>query len=114
MVSAGELQHDLNLINKWAHQWKMSFNPDSTKPAEEIIFSKKKLSIDHPKIYFNDTEVKRVSDHKHLGLTLDSKLKFAKHFSEKISIARKGIGIIKHLSPYLPLKSREQFFKMHV
>ena len=55
-----------------------------------------------------------MSDYKHLGLTLDPKLKFAKHFSEKNSIARKGIGIIKHLAPYLPLKSREQIFKMHI
>jgi len=114
VVSAEELQHDLNLIHKWAHQWKMSFNPDPTKQAEEIIFSLKSSNPDHPKIYFNDIEVKRVSDHKHLGLTLDAKLKFAKHFSEKISIPRKGIGIIKHLAPYLPLKSREQIFKMHV
>ena len=55
-----------------------------------------------------------MSDHKHLGLILDSKLSFAKHISEKISTARKGIGIIKHLAPYLPLKSRDQIFKMHV
>ena len=55
-----------------------------------------------------------MSDHKHLGLILDSKLSFAKHLSEKISTTRKGIGIIKHLAPYLPLKSRDQFFKMHI
>ena len=45
---------------------------------------------------------------------LRSKLSFAKHISEKISTARKGIGIIKHLARYLPLKPRDQFFKMHV
>ena len=55
-----------------------------------------------------------MNDHKHLGLILDSKLSFAKHISEKLSTARKGIGIIKHLAPYLPLKSREQIYKMHV
>ena len=114
VVSADELNHDLNLINKWAHQWKMSFNPDPTKQAEEILFSRKLKNTDHPPIYFNDIEVKRVSDHKHLGLILDSKLSFAKHICEKISTARKGIGIIKHLAPYLPLKSRDQIFKMHV
>ena len=114
MVSAEELNHDLDLINKWAHQWNMSFNPDHTKEAEEIIFSQKHKSPDHPPIYFNDIEVKRVSDHKHLGLILDSKLSFAKHISEKFATARKGIGIIKHLSSYLPFKSRDQIFKMLV
>ena len=41
IVSAGELNSDLDLISKWANQWKMSFNPDPTKQAEEIIFSRK-------------------------------------------------------------------------
>ena len=112
--SAVNLQHDLNLITEWAYQWKMSFNPDPTKPAEEVLFSQKLNSPGHPPIYFNDIEVKRVSDHKHLGLNFDPKLSFIKHISEKIGIARKGIGIIKHLAPYLPLKSRDQIFKMHV
>ena len=36
-VSAVNLQHDLNMITEWAYQWKMSFNPDLTKQAEEIV-----------------------------------------------------------------------------
>ena len=113
-ISAAELNHDLQLINNWAHQWKMSFNPDPNKQAVEVIFSQKRKSIYHPPIFFNNIEVKRVSEHKHLGLTLDSKLSFANHISDKIATARKGIGMIKHLSSYLPLKSRDQIFKMHV
>ena len=92
----------------------MSFNPDPTKQAEEIVFSHKLIKPVHPPLFFNDIEVKRVNDHKHLGLILDHKLSFAKHLNEKISTARKGIGIIKHLAPYLPLKSRDQIFKMHI
>ena len=83
VVSAEELNHDLDLISTWAHQWKMCFNPDPTKQAEEILFSQKLKKPVHPPIYFNDIEVKRVSDHKHLGLTLDPKLSFAKHISVK-------------------------------
>ena len=30
IISANELNHDLNLINDWAYQWKMDFNPDPT------------------------------------------------------------------------------------
>ena len=41
ITSADELNYDLQLISRWALQWKMSFNPDPTKSAEEIIFSHK-------------------------------------------------------------------------
>ena len=113
-VSFELLQHDLDSITEWAHQWKMSFNPDPTKPAEEILFSHKKSKPYHPPLKFNNIEVKRVSEHKHLGLIFDPKLSFIKHITEKVGIARKGIGIIKHLAPYLPVKSRDQIFKMHI
>ena len=47
-ASAVKLQQDLNSISEWARQWKMSFNPDPTKQAEEILFSHKKIvSIIH-------------------------------------------------------------------
>ena len=41
-TSASDINNDLTLISNWAFQWKMSFNPDPSKQAQEIIFSKKK------------------------------------------------------------------------
>ena len=38
--SASILNNDLLLISKWAYNWKMLLNPDPTKPAHEVIFSK--------------------------------------------------------------------------
>ena len=92
----------------------MSFNPDPTKPAEEILFSVKRKSPQHPPLFFNGIQVKRVTSHKHLGLTLDPKLNFGCYFDEISSTARKGIGLIKHLRPYMPIKSLDQIFKMHI
>ena len=113
-VSARELNHDLEIISNWAKQWKMSFNPDPTKPAEEILFSHKRQPKNHPPLYFNGVEVKRVNEHKHLGLTLDPKLNFAAHLKEKFAKAKKGIGLIKHLRSYLPTNTLAQIYKMHV
>ena len=42
-----------------------------------------------------------MNDHKHLGLTLDSKLTFVNGISEKICKALKGVGAIKYLSSYV-------------
>ena len=51
---AADLNHDLQLITQWVFQWKMSFNPVPTKPAEEIIFSHKWHCQDHPPLFFNN------------------------------------------------------------
>ena len=52
-----------------------------------------------------------MSEYKHLGLTLESNLSFKKHLIEKIKRAKKHIGIIKHLSRFLPLKTLDQMYK---
>ena len=113
-VTATELSHDLDVIRKWAHQWKMEFNPDPTKQATEVIFSCKRNKPNHPHLTFNGNAVVVVKDQKHLGLTLASNLSFTKHINEKMSKAKKMIGIIKHLSKYLPLKSLDQMYKVLV
>ena len=40
-TTAKELNNDLIKISRWAYQWKMSFNPDPSKQAQEVIFSRK-------------------------------------------------------------------------
>ena len=44
IISANEL----NIINQWAYQWKMEFNPDPSKQATEVLFSCKKNRPNHP------------------------------------------------------------------
>ena len=40
-VFAGELNEDLKEVSEWAFQGKMIFNPDASKQAQEVIFSRK-------------------------------------------------------------------------
>ena len=53
----------------------------------------------------------KVNEQKHLGLIFDLKLSFERHLNEKIIKAKKGIGIIKYLSKFLPLQTPDQMFK---
>ena len=110
-VSAADLNHDLDLIQKWAYQWKMEFNPDPAKQATEIVFSCKRNKPNHPQLIFNGRPVARAEDQKHLGLTLEPNLSFRKHIHEKITKAKNNIGLIKHLSKYLPLRTLDQMYK---
>ena len=103
-ISANDLNHDLDVI----HQWKLKFNPDPTKQATGVLFSCKKSSPSHPQIMFNGTVVARINEQKQSGLILDSSLSFEKHFNEKIIKAKKNLGIIKHLSTFLPRKALDQ------
>ena len=38
-ITANDINHDLVVINKWTHQWKLEFNPNPLKQATEVLFS---------------------------------------------------------------------------
>ena len=61
----------------------MSFNPDKSKQAQEVLFSTKTKSVTHPPLLFNKFEVKLASAQKHLVLNLDSELLFNENIAEK-------------------------------
>ena len=98
------MNHDLDTINNWTHKWQNSFNPDPTKQVIEVTFSRKKNFADHPIVLFKDIPIKKVNEHKHLGIILDSKLSFLNHIQSVILICSRGIGMIKSLSEYVPAK----------
>ena len=55
-ISLSNFNEDLLKITQWDYQWKMFFNPDLTKQAQEIIFSQKKTDTSHPSLYFNNAQ----------------------------------------------------------
>ena len=113
-AAAEDMNHDLELIRQWAHDWRMSFNPDPQKQAVEILFSKKRQQIDHPVLVFNDIPVGKANEHKHLGVILDNKLSFVAHVKSAISKTRKGIGLLKYLSKYLPRHTLNELYKLYI
>ena len=61
-------------INNWTFQWKMGFNRDPSKQAEEVIFSQKSKIISHPPLFFNNTQVSQSSSQNHLDIIFDEQL----------------------------------------
>ena len=100
--STNELNYDLEKISNWIYQWKMSFNPDKSKQAQEVIVSRKAETVSHPTANFNNMSVVCSSCQKHLGIYLDEKFNFSNRIKEKISKANKGIGILRKLCNVLP------------
>ena len=101
-ISANNQNHDLDIIQQWAYEWKMEFNPDPTKQANEVLFSCKRSSPYHPQLIFNGIAVAKVNDQKHLGLILDSRLSLEKHINEKIIKAKKNVGILSTFRIFYP------------
>ena len=74
-ISTVSLNNDLTKISEWAAQWKMNFNPDPSKQAQELPFSQKTSSKPYPPLNFNDNPVQQVPP-KVLRFIFRSKIKF--------------------------------------
>ena len=59
----------------------------------------------------NGIAVANVNEQKHLGLILQPGLSFEKHLKEKTIKAKKIIGVLKHLSNFLPLNTLDQMYE---
>ena len=69
-------------------------NPGPSKPAHEIVFSKKHSKNDHPDIYFNNAKVKKETHQKHLGIFLDQKWN-SKYHIDRMKLTNVFKGAIK-------------------
>ena len=73
------------------------------KQANEVIFSRKSTNnLSYPPARFNNNDIVKCPDQKHLGIVLDSKLNFDFHINQKIKKCNKLIGVIRRLSVHLP------------
>ena len=94
--SANILNDDVQLISNWAYKWKMLFNPDPKKPAQEVLFSRKSQIQNHATLSLNNIQVERSNYHKHLGVILDETLNFKERINSAISKVNKGLSVIKN------------------
>ena len=113
-ISSSNLNEDLLKIKQWAYQWKMSFNTDITKQAQENFFSGKKNHPTHPSLYFNNTRIQRHFAKKHLDIFLDEKLLLLEDTDEKINKATAGVNLMRKLNHLLPRSSLLTVYKYFI
>ena len=92
----------MNRIDNSAFQWKISFNPDPSKQAQEVIFSRRLQNSIHPTSSFNNNTVTQTVTQKHLGMLLDTKLDFQGHLKSVLNKVNKTIGLLRKLHNTLP------------
>ena len=114
IASSVSVTNNLLKISQWAYQWKMIFNPDVSKQAQEVVFSRKAITTNHSTVYFDNVPAIGENFQKLLGMILDSKLNFFDHINEKIEKVTKGVNIIRKMNFSLPRSSFLTIYKSFV
>ena len=104
-TSAKELNKDLQLVSECTYTWKMSFNADKNKQAQEVAFSRKQSKLQHPQLLFNNVPI----GHSALKSTLASQ-----HIKAKIQKAGIRINVIKKLNNLVPQQALLTIYKSFV
>ena len=100
--AASDLSKDLKTINEWAFQWTISFNADSNKQAQEVIFTRKSKNMRHPPLIFNKSKVFQSTTQKHFGLILDNRLSFQEYLTAMGAKVSRSIALLRNLQHGLP------------
>ena len=113
-TSSCDLNYDLNRVREWAFQWKMSFNSEPSKQAQELIFTRKLQEKDYPQLYFNDSSVKETCTQKHLGMLLDFRLDFQEHWKSLLKKVNKTVALLCKFQNILPRSALLTIYKFFV
>ena len=101
-TSTNNLNKHLGRISNWATQWKMNFNPDTTKQAQEVIFSYNFFLIMPVLLVPVLMAVPVLSSQDHCGIILDNQLKFDDHIKMVPGKISKTIDLLRKLQNFLP------------
>ena len=97
----------------------MSFNPEPSKQAQEVMFTRKLQKKDYPPpspppLYFNDSSVKETCKQKHLGMLLDFRLDFHEHWKSPVKKVNKTVALLRKFQNILPRSALLTIYKCFV
>ena len=93
---------------------KMIFNPDLSKQAQKVIFSRKIKKVLHPTHLFNNIPLSNNLFQKHLGLTLDIKLNFSEHIKSITKKNSKTMGFLRKIQQIFPRSTLFTIYKTFI
>ena len=99
------LQNDLNSMYKWTEIWLLKFHPLKCKVM--MIGNREENVVEYslPDGKGGRIALSRVESEKDIGVTIDTKLTFRDHMTEKVNKANKVMGIIRRTYTYLDERS---------
>ena len=97
-------------INNWANRWIVTFNPTKT---ESVTFTRRQ-STNKPPLFMNNTRIKDVDEHKHLGLVLQSNAKWKTQIESIITKCSQRLNILTSLKFKFKRTTLETLYKSYI
>ena len=105
-----ELQNDLDAIHNFGRKWAITFNANKTT---QQTFSHRRNSR-APSLTFGGQQILPTKEHKHLGLTFSSDLKFKHHVNETLLKFNRALSPLYQIAPYIPRSVLIQIYTVYV
>ena len=107
------IQEDLNALTEWSNEWQLKFHPDKCK---QLTIGGKKNDL---QTYYMQLEgvlhnLQVSAEETGLGVTIDSKLTFDTHISNKINKATQMTRIIRRTFQFLDMDTFSPVYKCMV
>ena len=107
-----ELNHEIENVTMWLKANKLSLNVTKTElmviASRQKLLTQKDSEID---IHVDNTEIKRVTSAKSLGVYIDETLSWQEHVNEISKKISSGIGALKRIRPLIDEKTAVKVYK---
>ena len=109
-AKTASLNRDLERMRIWADRWKVTFEPSKCK----AMTISRKTNPTRLGLQFGTTELAEKEELEILGVTIDSKLTWAKHISNISSRAGQRLGALRRVASKLDVRDRATVYKAQV
>ena len=109
-AKTASLNRDLDKMRIWADRWKVTFEPSKCK----AMTISRKRNPTRLGLQFGTTELAEKEELEILGVTIDSKLTWAKHISNISSRAGQRLGALRRVASKLDARDRATVYKAQV
>ena len=102
--------HDMDILQKWCASNRLSVNYSKTY---YMLFSNKSLA-QLPPLIFSNNIIKRTSQHKLLGVTLDDHITFKSHISEVCLKVSRIVALLYQVRDLVPNYMLHILYNAHI
>ena len=92
----------------------MNFNPDPSKQAQEVTFTRKSKNMRHTPLIFNKSKLFQSTTQKHSGLILDNRLLFEEYLAAMGAKVSRTIALSRKLQYVFPRQTLITIYKSFI